>query len=215
LEKIEFKNNTDSRSIKYGIMALCNGCDKIVDNYNKFPGIDLRNDKFACALQKVSKIRSVKLKNLSLRVINGDIYSRERMFRFGMTDENKCSRCNQTESSVHLLLECPTAQKIWRIFSNICIETGGQEFSLTLANVINCNYNYNSVATSTIIAELNRINIHLRLEVVSDDLIRKFIRNLIKKEIRSVSLNRTKLEKSWTKWVNWYHTYERSTGSLV
>ena len=51
------------------------------------------------------------------RLISGDIFSKERMCRFGMIDNNICERCQQIESTKHLLWECLESRNIWVLFN--------------------------------------------------------------------------------------------------
>jgi hypothetical protein len=190
-------------------MALKFGTDKILDISAKFPGVNLNNDKVQCSLQKISKIRSTKLKNLSLRMINGDLYSKERMFRFGMVDDPSCSRCGRTESTNHLIKECPAASRLWSIFGKIYKEVTGITFEPSMENIINCGINYNSLALTTIIAELNKTNIYYRVPAYTEGSVKKFITNLISTEKFSAETNKTKLDPTWRKWVRWFNQTDR------
>jgi hypothetical protein len=184
-------------------MALTHGTDQMVDIQDKHPSINIRLDKTRCAVQKVGQLRSVKLKNLSLRIINGDVYSRERMHRFGMIDSPLCQSCGEVDTIRHHLLECNTAKKIWMAFGRIYKEVTKSTFEITLENVINCNINYNSKAITTIIAELNRINLRNKGRELGSEKVQKYIIDLIKCEQKCVDMNKTRLESSWNKWVTW------------
>ncbi len=41
-----------------------------------------------------------------LRLLQGDVYCAERMYRFGMTQNDRCRRCFELETIQHLLSEC-------------------------------------------------------------------------------------------------------------
>ena len=61
-----------------------------------------------------SKLTSTRHKNILLRVAHGDIYSNERLFRFGLINDPKCSNCAiANESITHRLVECPKAVEAW------------------------------------------------------------------------------------------------------
>ena len=63
------------------------------------------------------KCKNIKLRHIFYRLISGDIFSKERMYRFGMIDNNLCERCQQTESTKHLLWGCMESRNIWELFN--------------------------------------------------------------------------------------------------
>ena len=64
-------------------------------------------------LPKLSKLRCTKAKNLALRLLHGDIYTGSRLLKFGMTDSDRCTRCQQSENLEHLLRTCWYPTQIW------------------------------------------------------------------------------------------------------
>ena len=63
------------------------------------------------------KCKNIKLRHVFFRLISGDIFSKERMCRFGMINNNTCERCDQTESTKHLLWDCVESRNIWNLFN--------------------------------------------------------------------------------------------------
>ena len=63
------------------------------------------------------KCKNIKLRHVFFRLISGDIFSKERMCRFGMINNNTCERCQQVESTRHLLWECVESRNIWDLFN--------------------------------------------------------------------------------------------------
>ena len=63
------------------------------------------------------RCKNTKLRHIFFKVISGDIFSKERMCKFGMVDNNRCERCEGVESSKHLLWECSESRKIWSLFN--------------------------------------------------------------------------------------------------
>ena len=63
------------------------------------------------------KCKNIKLRHVFYRLISGDIFSKERMCRFGMIDNNTCERCHQIESTRHLLWDCVESKNIWELFN--------------------------------------------------------------------------------------------------
>ena len=64
-----------------------------------------------------NKCKNIKLRHVFYRLISGDIFSKERMCRFGMINNNICERCQQIETTRHLLWECVESRNIWELFN--------------------------------------------------------------------------------------------------
>ena len=47
-----------------------------------------------------------------------DIFSKERMCRFGMINNNTCERCHEIETTKHLLWGCVESRNIWELFNS-------------------------------------------------------------------------------------------------
>jgi hypothetical protein len=62
---------------------------------------------------KISKLRNVQNKTKLLRLLHGDVYCGARLFRFGMSDSDRCTRCISEETIAHLLYECPYTKDVW------------------------------------------------------------------------------------------------------
>ena len=65
-------------------------------------------------LPKINKLTCVKAKSLALRLIHGDIFTGEKMFRFGMQQDDECLKCRETETIDHLIKNCWYSGLIWR-----------------------------------------------------------------------------------------------------
>ena len=76
------------------------------------------------------------------------MYSRDRMFRFGMVDDDLCPRCNQKETISHMIFECNYSEKIWSETSKL-MSINYQ----TINEVLGINLRHDKV-TLTIHAEL-------------------------------------------------------------
>jgi hypothetical protein len=65
----------------------------------------------------VRLLTSVRHRNLLLKVIHGDVYTNERCYNFGLTNDPYCPRCDQLESIRHKFFECPEVSNLWqRVF---------------------------------------------------------------------------------------------------
>jgi len=63
----------------------------------------------------VDKLTSTKHKDTLLRLAHGEIYSKERKYRFGLVDNPNCDRCGTVETIQHKLIECPSIEIIWNL----------------------------------------------------------------------------------------------------
>ena len=61
----------------------------------------------------LSKVTSVKHRNTLLRVAHGDIYSNERLARFGLIENPNCPRCGELDTTDHKLITCDYISRIW------------------------------------------------------------------------------------------------------
>jgi hypothetical protein len=77
--------------------------------------IVLADDTRLSFYSKINKLINVPNKNKMLRFLQGDVYSGERMARFGMTENDRCKRCFDKETIYHLLMECPYTQLVYKI----------------------------------------------------------------------------------------------------
>ena len=62
---------------------------------------------------KLAKLKSTRHKNILLRVAHGDIYTNEKLFRFGMQPSPLCPRCQEIDTLQHKFLNCDYIKRIW------------------------------------------------------------------------------------------------------
>jgi hypothetical protein len=67
----------------------------------------------AALYNKVCKVSSIPLRTKILRLIHGDVFCGTRLVRSGLSDIDTCTRCFETETINHLLLQCPFTQAVW------------------------------------------------------------------------------------------------------
>ena len=70
-------------------------------------------------LKILNSLNSTGHKNAILRFVHGDIYSKERQFRFGLSDTPNCETCGQIETINHRIIECDYANALWRAVANL------------------------------------------------------------------------------------------------
>ena len=54
----------------------------------------------------IKKITSTQHKSTFLRLLHGDVYTNERLTRFGLRDDPECDQCGQIDTLEHRLTEC-------------------------------------------------------------------------------------------------------------
>ena len=80
---------------------------------------DQNPDKIKALGRKLMRLTNTKLKMILLRSIHGDIYSGTRLKKFGMTDCDKCPRCDRPETIEHQLLSCYYCRTLWSAVSDL------------------------------------------------------------------------------------------------
>jgi hypothetical protein len=111
-------NNITTKEIQVILKTVLNRIEK-ADFMNK-----LNAEYFE--VENIMKFResckNAKLRNIYFRAIHNDFFSNDRMMKFKMTDSNKCSRCEEIETSKHLLWDCREAKRIWEVFNEVIKE---------------------------------------------------------------------------------------------
>jgi hypothetical protein len=74
---------------------------------------------------------STKMRALYFRLVNKDFFSYERMLKFKMSDNDKCPRCQETETTKHMLWSCKESKRIWQAFNKI-LSTSNMDSELIL-----------------------------------------------------------------------------------
>ncbi len=78
------------------------------------PKITIMDDHTKAAYyNNLSKLINMPNKTKMLRLLQGDVYTAERLKRFGMSNSDICRRCFGKETIYHLLLECPYSIEIY------------------------------------------------------------------------------------------------------
>jgi hypothetical protein len=62
---------------------------------------------------QIKRLPNTRHKNTLLRIWNGDCLSNSRLYHFGIAESNTCPRCNDYDSSEHMLINCITARRVW------------------------------------------------------------------------------------------------------
>ena len=68
-------------------------------------------------LYRLKKLTSVKHQNILLRIAHGEIYTKEKLCRYGLIELPTCPRCDQVETLRHKFIECEYIARIWTEFN--------------------------------------------------------------------------------------------------
>ena len=110
------------------ILKKALGRTETTDFSNKL-GIDGYDNTNITTFRKHCK--NAKSRNIYFRLIHNDFYTHSRMKRYNMTQSDKCPRCDQTETTQHLLWECYQSKKIWDLFNEWVTGINKQEERVT------------------------------------------------------------------------------------
>ena len=80
-------------------------------------GLDLSRSEALNWANRLSKLCSVRHRNILLRVAHGEIYTNEKLARFGLIDSNKCDRCDEVDTLLHKFIDCGYVKEIWKHLS--------------------------------------------------------------------------------------------------
>ena len=62
----------------------------------------------------LSKLTNTRHKDILLRLIHGELYSKVRLHKYGLVAHPTCPRCNELETLRHKYLECEYIKEIWK-----------------------------------------------------------------------------------------------------
>jgi hypothetical protein len=120
-------------------------------------GLDLNQRDCHSWLYNLNKLTSVRHKNTILKIVHGDVYTRDKLYRYGMIDNPTCSKCGGIETLIHKILECSYAMKVAKELIRITnpLRVNGIDYTrITLEDLIG-------------VTEANYITLTLHAEVIS------------------------------------------------
>jgi hypothetical protein len=154
LKSVKINQSTPSKDIRIILDNRTFGANQVIEP-KIIPILD--KPKLLVSLATLKKVTNVKHKNTMLRILNGDIFCKERLFRFKMISNNICDRCGEIGTSQHMLMDCPEANKIWLHLRNILMSIN-IDFKVNIYNVLNTGDFTNDQAIISIVAEINSFN---------------------------------------------------------
>ena len=108
---------------------------------------------------RLRRLTSTKLKSTMLRVAHKEVYTKEKLYRYGLVASPNCSRCDLLDTFEHKLFECSYVTRIWeQVFRITENQNGGVLAQHEIMDHAMCNNLDVDLSTQTIHAEiLNRI----------------------------------------------------------
>jgi hypothetical protein len=180
------------------IQALLKQClNKVeVSNFDEKLGITDFNVKSISEVRR--QVQNMQLRNLFYRLINKDFFTKERMLRYKMVENNKCEKCEETETFKHLMWDCRFVRKTWGNLNNILRTKGVGVDELTSYDDI-FKFN-NSAAITTIRLKIIQHFIQIQRQTeLSEGKIHNIITELMTKEKYIATKNNT-MKKFLQKW---------------
>jgi hypothetical protein len=108
-------NNITTKELQITLKKSLNKCELL--NIQTKNRLTMYNNNGIVRFREQCK--NVKLRSIFFRLIHNDFFTHERMKRYKMTNDDKCPRCGNIETSEHLLFECVHALKIWSFFNTV------------------------------------------------------------------------------------------------
>ena len=108
---------------RFKLLSKCTSKEIRLSCFGKSPILNFKiglvlEPKESCTwFLRISKLTSTKHKNTLLRLIHGEFYTKEKLHRFGLIDNNTCPRCDQIETLNHKFFNCDYTSRIWENFS--------------------------------------------------------------------------------------------------
>jgi hypothetical protein len=93
-----------------------------VEQKHSLNELPIQSDQIFHKLYKT--VKDPKLRAMRYRLLHGDIFCKERMYRFKMSESPECERCGEVETIKHQFYECDSAFNSWRRYNSILDELG-------------------------------------------------------------------------------------------
>ena len=145
----------------------------------------------------LAKVPSVRHQSCLLRVAHGEVYTKEKLFRFGLRDNPNCPRCGGIEDLEHKFATCEYVDRIWQEAFRQIRRISDADFTEDKSNLIIGLVRGTETLNLSLQAEILQRIMYLRDE---DDyllrpkvLVRKAIEMLYKREINQTNKTRLRI----------------------
>ena len=136
----------------------------------------------------LSKLTNTRHKDALLRLMHGELYSKERLHRYGLVQTPSCQRCNQIETLKHKYFECPYVKEIWKRTFELTDRLRSSPNSEPLTErVMACPEPSRTILTvhAEIILEIRRLKEDATFFTLPKIIIRKALERLSRRELES------------------------------
>jgi len=147
-------------------------------------GIILTPNESINYFNKLAKLTSVAHKSILLRVLHGDIYTNEKLFRFGMRDSPRCSRCDLDDTLEHRLNVCPRVLSLTEKLTTMTSKIGNRADRLNAdqkEKLLAC-FKDVDIATLTVHAEIIKLIVGKSELINPEATLQRTVQALIQKE---------------------------------
>jgi hypothetical protein len=120
-----------------------------LEKINLTKDLDMLNIDEINIIQFRNNCKNAKLRNIHFRLIHNDFFTYKKMFKYKMSQTPNCPRCNEIESTKHLLWKCNESRKIWSLYNEVLDNCNLGECKIEKYEDIYCTEN-NYKALSTI-----------------------------------------------------------------
>jgi len=123
-------------------------------------------------------------KSILLRVLHGDIYTNEKLFRFGMRDSPRCSRCDLDDTLEHRLNVCPRVLSLTEKLTTMTSKIGNRADRLNAdqkEKLLAC-FKDVDIATLTVHAEIIKLIVGKSELINPEATLQRTVQALIQKE---------------------------------
>jgi hypothetical protein len=107
-------------------------------NFKEKYGLDINETERKASFGKTYKcIKNPILRAIRLKIWHKDVYSKDRLYRRGIIEDNLCDKCKQIEYVEHQLWGCAEVKKKWNVYNSLMDELNAPDCKIyTLKDII-------------------------------------------------------------------------------
>jgi hypothetical protein len=192
-----------SKLINVGKCTVKNIRDSLFKDNTKFPipfevKLDIRQHDNINPFVIARKVNhSTNLRIFKFRLLHMDVFTKERMFKFKMTNNDRCDFCDRKETVKHVLWDCDRARGVWNNIILI-LHSAQIEIDIKFENIF-IGYNPTNYVVEAIITRLTQMLLRIdRVNQLSNEIIKNEIDVLA---LQNISLKNVKsdMKELWQK----------------
>ena len=113
----------------FKLLSTCSSKEIRTQRSNKLPitnykiGLNLTEKEALSWGYRLTKLTSIRHRAILLKIAHGDVYTKDKLKRFGLIDDNICPRCDEVEDLDHKVRSCEYVKRIWLATSRLLNET--------------------------------------------------------------------------------------------